>query len=141
VNDMAVIDGTGAVMGRLASHIAKRLMQGEEIHVVNCEHIIISGNKKMILDEFTTMREIGSKRKGPHYPKMPHRIFKRTVRGMVKYQQPSGRAALKRLMVHIGTPSQLAEENTEVIETAKPKGTGNYVALGDLSRSLGANVR
>ena len=34
----AVIDASGLVLGRLASHVAKRMLAGEEIVVVNAEN-------------------------------------------------------------------------------------------------------
>ncbi|HDH44680.1 MAG TPA: 50S ribosomal protein L13, partial [Thermococcus sp.] len=38
---VTVIDATGAVLGRLASIVAKRLLNGEEIAIVNSEKAII----------------------------------------------------------------------------------------------------
>ena len=128
-------------MGRLASHVAERLSKGEEVHVVNCEFIVVSGKRQSILMDFKKMREIGSTRKGPYYPRMPHRIFKRTVRGMLKYQQPSGRAAYKRLKVHIGIPPELKGETPQVIEDAKPKSNFKYMSLGEISEFLGVKFR
>jgi len=45
---MKIIDGANTVMGRLASFVAKEALKGEEIKVVNCEQVIITGNKKFI---------------------------------------------------------------------------------------------
>ncbi len=135
---MQVIDGKGVVMGRLASHVAKRLLEGEEIHVINCELILISGKRQSIMNRFKFKREVGSTRKGPFYPRMPHKMFKRTVRGMLNYQQPRGRDAYKRLKTHIGSPKELSKEKSEVIEDAKPKGGISYVELGRVSKDLGA---
>jgi len=42
---MKIIDGKGAVLGRLASYVAKESLKGEEIAVVNCDEIIITGTK------------------------------------------------------------------------------------------------
>ena len=49
---MKIIDGTNAILGRLASYTAKELLKGEEIIIVNCEKIIITGNKKNIEENF-----------------------------------------------------------------------------------------
>ena len=40
---MKIYDGKGAVLGRLASKVAKEALQGEEIAILNCEEIIITG--------------------------------------------------------------------------------------------------
>ena len=44
---MKIIDGKGAILGRLASYAAKQALKGEEIVVLNCEEVIITGNKKV----------------------------------------------------------------------------------------------
>jgi ribosomal protein L13 len=48
---VAVIDATGLILGRMASHIAKRLLQGEKIIVVNAEKAAISGKRLSIVKE------------------------------------------------------------------------------------------
>ena len=45
---MKIIDGKGAVLGRLASNVAKEALGGEEIAILNCEEIIITGGKVSI---------------------------------------------------------------------------------------------
>ncbi|MCK4445210.1 MAG: 50S ribosomal protein L13, partial [Thermoplasmata archaeon] len=91
-----------------------------------------------ILREYQEFRDIGSQRKGPFYPRMPDRILKRTVRGMLPYQKPRGRAALKRLRVYIGLPSEFEKENLERIAKACEIRTPHYIELSELSRKLGA---
>ena len=61
---MKVIDGTNAVLGRLASYAAKQALLGEEIVIVNCEKVIITGNRQNILEDFRDKRtKIGSGQK------------------------------------------------------------------------------
>jgi len=63
-----VVDASGATLGRLSSMLAKRLLEGEEIIVVNSEKAIIVGSKKEIENRYRGKREVGgSKRKGPFY--------------------------------------------------------------------------
>jgi len=132
---MAIIDATGAPLGRLASVVAKRLLNGEEIIVVNAEKAIIVGDKKEIKNRYEARREIGGmKRKGPYFPRMPDRILKRTVRGMLPYQQPKGRNAYKKLKAYIGVPEEFEKEK---IEKFKYKTTSNHVTLEELSHHLG----
>ncbi len=132
---MAIIDATDAPIGRLASIVAKRLLKGEEIFIVNAEKAIITGNKNEIKERYRRKREIGgTKRKGPFFPRMPHLILKRTVRGMLPYQQPKGRKAYKRLKVFIGIPDELKDKEIEKIEFKKSL---NYITLKELSEYLG----
>jgi len=135
VDKMAIIDATDAPIGRLASIVAKRLLNGEEIFIVNAEKAIITGNKDEIKERYRRKREIGgTKRKGPFFPRMPHMILKRTVRGMLPYQQPKGRQAFKRLKVFIGIPEEFKDKEIEKIEFQKSK---NYITLKELSEYLG----
>ena len=53
---MKIIDGTGAILGRLASYVAKEALKGEKIIILNCEEILISGNKKSIKKDFHEKR-------------------------------------------------------------------------------------
>lgn len=138
--NMVVLDASSSVLGRFSTQVAKRLMNGEEVFVVNAERAIITGKKDMILKEYKKMREIGSHRKGPFFPRMPDRILKRTIRGMIPYQKPRGREALKRLRVYMGVPKHLENEKLEIIEEAVEKKTCPHAELGDISRLLGAKL-
>jgi ribosomal protein L13 len=44
--DTIVIDGKGHLLGRLASIVAKQLLNGKKVVVVRCEALIISGSCK-----------------------------------------------------------------------------------------------
>jgi large subunit ribosomal protein L13 len=132
---MKVVDATGAPLGRLASQLAEQLLDGEQITVINAEQAIIVGSRDEIQQRYKRKREVGgTKRKGPLFPRMPDKILKRTVRGMLPYQRARGRQALKNLKAHIGTPDGLdaAEAETLTESTTSP-----HVTLKDLSSFLG----
>ena len=42
------IDASDTILGRLASYVAKRALEGEEVIIVNCEKCIVSGNRENI---------------------------------------------------------------------------------------------
>ena len=42
---MKVYNGEGMILGRLAAKAAKEALLGEEVKIVNCEKIVISGDK------------------------------------------------------------------------------------------------
>ena len=135
---VTVIDATGASAGRLASYIAKRLLAGEEVHVVNAEKASISGTVESVMARFDFKRDVGTSRKGPHYPRVPHLMMKRTVRGMLNYQElPSHRAAYKRLKCHIGVPDELEGKATIVVEKARANAP-RVVTFGEVAIRLGA---
>ena len=94
----------------------------------------------MVFSKYQKMREISHKRKGPHFPRMPDRILKRTVRGMVPYQTPRGRSAIKNLKVYIGTPKEFERKKQESVTQAQLKEVGQYVELGEVSRFLRGKI-
>ena len=132
---MTVIDASGATIGRLGSLVAKRLLSGEEIFIINAEQAIVSGTKDAVVAVYRQKREVGgTKRKGPFVSRMPHLILKRTIRGMLPYQHPNGRKAYKHLKVYIGIPETLKNIEAEHIEMRRPS---HYITLKDLSSYLG----
>ena len=136
---VTVIDASGAVLGRMASIVAKRLLKGEEIAIVNAEKAIILGDEQRVKQEYREKREIGTQRKGPFFPRMPHMIVKRTIRGMLPYQQPKGREAMKRLKCYIGVPDEYKDANMERVGIPEKK-PYKYITIEELSRYLGAKI-
>ena len=134
----SVIDADGLVVGRLSTFVAKRLLKGEEIVIVNAQDAIISGSRDAIIDEFHARIRRGSTRKGPFYPRMPDRMLRRAVRGMLPYQKPRGKKAYQNLRVFIGVPSEYSKNKAETIPNAKRPGLHTYMKLGDISIVLGA---
>jgi large subunit ribosomal protein L13 len=118
---MKIIDGNGAIMGRLSSHVAKELLKGEEISVINCNEVIISGNKKMIEREFLESRgRFGSSQKGPKHHKSSDKIVKRSIRGMLpNYREGRGRIVWKKLRCYIGVPKELEGKEVQKFENIK----------------------
>jgi len=134
-----IIDAEGATLGRLCTNAAKNLLNGEEIAIVNSEKAIISGKKPMIKAHYKQKREVGTYRKGPFFPRMPDRIVKRSVRGMIPYQTPHGRAAFKRLKCYIGIPKEFEGEKIEKVMEAEKKPI-DFITIRELSRYLGADI-
>ncbi|MBO4798457.1 MAG: 50S ribosomal protein L13, partial [Candidatus Methanomethylophilaceae archaeon] len=108
---VTVIDGRNLIHGRLASVVAERIMNGEEIIVLNAEAIIITGVKENVFEDFRAkvIRGDTTKRKGPFYPRRADLLFKRCVRGMRPWTTSSGRDAYRRLHVFVGTPKQFED--------------------------------
>ena len=140
---VTIIDGRNAVLGRLGSIVAQRIMDGEEIVVVNAESIVVTGERDMVFADYKARVDRGdtTKRKGPFYPRRADLLFKRSVRGMIPWTSTSGREAYRRLHVYVGTPKQFADAETVKIEDAMKKINGKYTTLGAISKFLGSNVR
>jgi len=118
---MKIYDGTGAVMGRLASTVAKELLNGEEVAIVNCNDVIISGTKENIKEEFRMQRSrIGHSQRGPKHSKTSEKMVKRAVRGMISnHRWGRGKAAFGRLRCYNTVPREF--ENAEKIKYEREK--------------------
>lgn len=136
-----IVDGTDLLAGRLSSNVAKLLLQGNHVSIVNCEKIMISGNRRNIIDEYRKFLEITSvlhPKHGPYHPRRPDTIMERMIRGMLPRKKPSGQAALKRLRTYIGVPSELRSKGKTVLENAKiTRPSANYTTMEELAREVG----
>ena len=135
-----VIDASGAILGRLASIVAKRLLSGERIVIVNAEKAVLSGKRLSLLREMKEFLQVGHPGKGPHHPRRPDRILRRTIRGMLPRRKPKGVEAYRRLRVYLGVPKEYEGVEFEVISEAKvDKLRCPYVTLGELAKGIGWN--
>ena len=137
---VAVVNGEGLILGRMCSKVAKRLLNGEQIIIVNAEKIIISGKRKSKVAEAHKFLEVGAPDRGPFHSRRPDRIVRKTVRGMVPWKQPKGKVAYKRLKVYLGVPLELKDQTMETIEQANAaKLKGPHFTLGELAVAIGWN--
>jgi len=132
-----VVDARDCILGRVASQVAERALDGERVAVVNAESAVITGREEDIVETYEKRRDVGSD-SGPYYPKRPDRIFKRSIRGMLPYKRPRGREAFENVRVYVGNPYDEAEvlDDTSLDRLSNIK----FVSLGDISETLGANV-
>ena len=133
-----VIDGEGLVLGRFASVVAKRLLAGETIDIVNAEKIVISGDKKTIIEKEKEFLNVGGFEKGPVHYRQPHRIVRQSIRGMLPYRKTTGRAAYRKLKVHIGVPDEFESVEMEKMEKYhSSKLNRGFVTIGEIAENIG----
>ncbi|KAK4750885.1 hypothetical protein SAY87_004367 [Trapa incisa] len=102
-----VVDARHHMLGRLASIVAKELLNGQKVVVVRCEEICLSGGlvrQKMKYMRFLRKRMNTKPSHGPIHFRAPAKIFWRTVRGMIPHKTKRGAAALARLKAYEGIP-------------------------------------
>lgn len=135
-----VINAENLLLGRLASIAAKRALEGEELVIVNIEKAVISGKREAIFARYHRKHHMGSREKGPYFPKRPDRIAKRTIRGMLPYKREIGREALARVKAYVGIPSEFMGVEMETIPEAHVSRLKSpyYVTLGAVSAHLGS---
>jgi large subunit ribosomal protein L13 len=135
------VDATNQVAGRLASNVAKLLLSGQKVFVVNSERALLSGAREAVMSEWRTKLELSSRVNpiyGPIHPRRPDTILRRMVRGMVPRKKPKGQLAMKRLRVYVGVPSDLKEKKlTQFEDAAATRPIPIYVTMLELSKNMG----
>jgi large subunit ribosomal protein L13 len=133
-----VIDASGLILGRMASKVAKRLLKGELITIVNAEKATLSGKNLSRLKDANAFLKIGHPRKGPFHPRRPDQIVRRSVKGMLPHRQPKGVDALRRLRVFLGVPSELKTAPLQTIpEAHMSKLKCPYTTVEELAKQIG----
>jgi large subunit ribosomal protein L13 len=139
-NQVTHVNADGLILGRMASIVAKKLLNGEKVIIVNAEKAVISGKKRSKVAEAKEFLEVGAPQQGPFHYRRPDRIMRKTVRGMLPFKQPKGKTALKKLKVFISVPEDLKDQQMVSIEEAQAaKLHGPYFTLADLAKEIGWN--
>jgi large subunit ribosomal protein L13 len=135
------IDGDKLVLGRLASYVAKRILEGSRVTVVNAEKIVVKASWSAIQKEWQHRFELRSIinpfRYSPKRYVRPDNYFRKVVRGMLPARKTKGKNALKRLRVYIGVPSELSSKTFRKIEFADVKAVKGYQTLSTISSRFG----
>ncbi|KAL1162145.1 hypothetical protein V6Z11_A07G182300 [Gossypium hirsutum] len=141
-----VVDARHHMLGRLASIVAKELLNGQKVVVVRCEEICMSGGlvrQKMKYMRFLRKRTNTKPSHGPIHFRAPAKIFWRTVRGMLPHKTKRGAAALARLKAYEGIPAPFDKIKRMVIPDAlkvlRLQKGHKHCLLGRLSSEVGWN--
>ncbi|EGX89022.1 60S ribosomal protein L16 [Cordyceps militaris CM01] len=143
---IVIVDGKGHLLGRLASIVAKQLLNGQKVVVVRCEALNISGeffrSKRTLYHLYPAsdsccialariggldlkyhaylrkMTRFNPTRGGPFHFRAPSRIFYKAIRGMIPHKTARGAAALERLKVFEGVPPPYDKKKKMVVPQA-----------------------
>ncbi len=139
---VTLVNAEGLIVGRMCSKVAKRLLNGEEVIILNAEKAVFSGKKKSKVLEAHVFLEVGAPRRGPFHYRRPDRFLRKAVRGMVPYKQPKGKNAYKRLKVFMGIPLELKDqEMITFTEASSANLKGPHFTLGEMAKEIGWNDR
>lgn len=137
------VDATNQIAGRLSSKVAKLLISGRRVVVVNAEKSLLSGSRTSVVRQWQEKLEISSHVNpiyGPIHPRRPDNILKRMVRGMVPRKKAKGVLAMKRLRVYLGLPEGVdATKLTQFKDAVASRPVPVYVTMKELSKTLGWN--
>ncbi len=141
-----VYDAKDKVLGRLASIVAKELLNGKKVAVINSDMAIISGDRKGIKAKYKTRLDIKEKANPEHSPYWPRRtdmLVKRVIRGMLPYKKKTtGKEAYENLRVFVGIPSAFKDIKPIEIKSKNPKEMYvGYITTKQLSESLGYSTK
>jgi large subunit ribosomal protein L13 len=133
-----ILNATGLVVGRVGSVVSKRLLQGEQVIIVNAENAVISGRRVSHVAEARLFLEAGHLGAGPYHPRRPDQIIRRVIRGMLPWRKPKGKQAYKRLRVFMGVPDELKDKTFETIPQANAsKLRCPYFTVGEFAKEIG----
>jgi len=135
-----VVNAEGLILGRMSSKIAKRLLNGEDVIIVNAEKAVLSGKRKSKIAEAKEFLEVGAPERGPFHYRRPDRIVLKTVKGMLPTKQERGKKALEKLRVFMGIPDELKTQKIETLSEAQAsKLKGPQFTLAELAKEIGWN--
>ncbi len=128
---MKIIDGENAILGRLASYAAKEALKGEELIILNCEKVIITGNRKNIQKEFDERtKRVGHGQKGPKYSRIEEKILKRAIRNMLpNHREGRGKEAFKKIKCYKGIPKEFEKRDKIILKNEKKL---KFIKLSDI---------
>jgi large subunit ribosomal protein L13 len=136
---MIVIDAKDARIGRISTFVAKKLLEGEEVRIVNAEEAVISGKPQITIEKYTARRQLqfkGNPEKSPYWPKVPDRFVKRLIRGMLPRKKARGREAYGKLRVYMGVPADVKGEPMKV-EGSELGKLNKYIRIRELCKHIG----
>jgi len=133
-----LVNAEGLILGRMASKVAKKLLNGEEVVIINAEKTVISGKKKSKIAEAHVFLEVGAPERGPFHYRRPDRIVRKTVRGMLPMDKMKGKNALAKLQVFLGVPEELKNQKPESVPDAQATNLrGPQFTLAELAKEIG----
>lgn len=144
---MKIVDATNMIAGRMSTKIAKEILNGEDVVVVNAENAVISGSKETIMGKFIERYGRGNSANpyaGPYFTSKPDVLLRRMVRGMLPWKNPRGKNAFRKLKVFMGVPEDYSGKETVRFDEfdVSRLSTYKYMTIKDICALLpGQKVR
>ena len=134
-----IIDAKDMVLGRLSTFVAKQLLLGNKVEVVNCEEAIVSGKRAATLQNYIRRIDRKAPTKGPYLYRRPDMFVKRTVRGMLPFKKPRGQEVYHNVKCYIGFPENLKNEKMHAIEgiSSRKLISTDYLKVKEICHAIG----
>ena len=147
--EWGLYDAKDQILGRFCSQIAKKVLLGERVVIINAKDAIISGTKANIEEKYLARLGISTAtnpRRGPFWKRRPDTLMRATIRKMLPRKKLRGKEALRRVHVYISdiperfkkryqqlNPSEINNANKTRLSSNK------YVTLETLCKRIGWN--
>src|SRR3989442_14612138 len=85
-----IVDASNLILGRMASYVAKKALDGKSMVVINAERAVISGNKERVVARAKLKlktRTLGNLEKSPKHTAKPDGYVRRVIRGMLPWKK------------------------------------------------------
>jgi len=136
-----IVDASNLILGRMASYVAKKALNGNKVVVLNAERAIISGTKERVVaraKQKLKTRTLGTQDRAPTHPRKPDGYVRRVIRGMLPWKKTSGKDAFHRVFVYIGTPEEYKDRPmTRIADADASKLRVPYITVARLSEEIG----
>ncbi|MDD4250716.1 MAG: 50S ribosomal protein L13 [Candidatus ainarchaeum sp.] len=135
-----IINAEGLIAGRLASKVAKKIIENETITIVNAQKAIMVGTKTSIMPKFQQRVDAAVKSNphfGPKYDRIPSKMLRRMVKGMLPKRKKTAERLIKQLTVYNLNPKNLDLTTSEIIKEAKFNDKHDYMSLKEIAEALG----
>ena len=138
---MVTIDASGAVVGRLSARVAKLLLANQQVEIINADKALMAGSLSATKEHYLSRRTQKNKRTpedSPVWPRVPHLLLRRIIRGMLPHKSRRGRDAYHRLKVVMGAPEGV--KATKIPESSGDKKRVTFT-LAELCVELGGHSK
>ena len=148
--EFQLLDATDQILGRFCSQVAKRVLLGQRIVIINAKNAIISGNKRQIYENYLSRLNISTAtnpRRGPFWPRRPDTLMRGVIKKMLPRKKRRGKEALRRVHVYISEiPERFKERYPNLITNEIPNAHkkrlsyyNKFITLENLCTRIGWN--
>ncbi len=135
-----IINAEGLVAGRLASRVAKEMINNKTVIIINAEKAIVVGKESAVLPKYKQRVDASVKtnpHKGPKYDRVPEKMLRRMIKGMLPNRKKTAERIMKQLKVYNNVPKEINESEAQTIEGIKCNEKHAFMYLGDLAKKIG----
>jgi len=134
------VDASKLVAGRLSSIVAKKMINGETVVIVNAENVVLVGRREEIVAKWkqrVDARVLSNPHFGPKYERIPSRMLKRMIKGMLPNKKTTAARIMKQLKIYNQIPKELTQTKFEEVEGVKCNEKHDFITLAEVAKLLG----